>query len=244
MTGLLYFIVIAMWASVLIPIGLKNHDRRNLEKSLLPEGQQPIRWHWQAREKLSPRQRAFVRRRRVAMTLLSLFVGSIVLASTGTISAAWVVLPTGLLGGFGYAAAKRPQPKKIVRPVSKQTLVDEQKTQIVPLSTIVVERILEEKVEVQKRTWIPVETPLPNYVATEGAANFARRSKASRPWTDQEMVNAAAQLRQQRAEKLKEAQVRLEEARALAMENARRAAMAANQNNGVTVTPFRRASNQ
>ena len=58
------------------------------------------------------------------------------------------------------------------------------------------------------------------------------------------MIDAAVKLREQRAQKLKEAQARLEEARAIAMENARRAAMAANQNNGVPVTPFRRASNQ
>jgi hypothetical protein len=58
------------------------------------------------------------------------------------------------------------------------------------------------------------------------------------------MIDAAVKLSEQRAQKLKEAQARLEEARALAMENARRAAVAANENNGNPVTPFRRAVNQ
>jgi ElaB/YqjD/DUF883 family membrane-anchored ribosome-binding protein len=58
------------------------------------------------------------------------------------------------------------------------------------------------------------------------------------------MIDAAVKLRQQREQKLIEAQARLEEARALALENARRAAIATNQNNGVPITPFRRAVNQ
>lgn len=241
MTGLLYFIVIAMWASVLIPIALKNHDRKNLEKSLLPAGEKLPRWHWQSREKLSTRQRAFVRRRRVAMTLLAAFFASVVLASAGKISFAWIVLPVGLLGGFGFAAAKRPQPAPVVRRVTKPVATP---TVSAPTSKVVVETVVEEKVEVQKRSWVPVETPLPAYVTAERAASFARNIEADRPWTGQEMIDAAVKLREQRAQKLKEAQARLEEARALAMENARRAAMAANQNNGNPVIPFRRASNQ
>ena len=243
MTGLLYFIVIAMWASVLIPIGLKNHDRKNLEKSLLPHGQKLPRWRWQTREKLSPRQRAFVRRRRVVMVLLSALVGTVVMSTAGKISFAWIALPVGLLGGFGWLAAKSPKPVQ-TKPVRKPVAQKVQSVSAQTNSKLVVEKVIEEKVEVQKRTWIPVETPLPSYVTAERAANYARKLEADRPWTGQEMIDAAVKLREQRAQKLKEAQARLEEARAIAMENARRAAMAANQNNGVPVTPFRRASNQ
>lgn len=231
MTGLLYFIVIGMWASVLIPIALKNHDRRNLEKSLLPEGQTIPRWRWQTREKLSPRQVAFVRRRRVAMTLLTALVLSVVMSSAGQISFAWVILPATLLFGFGYLAAKRPAPRPMPMPVTNP--VTQHQTQIIPTSKIVVEKVVEQKVEVQKRTWLPAEP-----VAKPQVAAVDRR------WTSQEMIDAAIALRQQREEKLREAHARLEEARAIAMENARRAAMAANQNNGNPVTPFRRAANQ
>mgnify|MGYP000598414859 CR=1 FL=1 len=37
MTGLLYLIVIVMWAVVLVPIWLKGHDRTQTEKNLLEE---------------------------------------------------------------------------------------------------------------------------------------------------------------------------------------------------------------
>ncbi len=85
----------------------------------------------------------------------------------------------------------------------------------------------------QKRTWLPAE-PKPQEVV----------ASSDRRWTSQEMIDAAIALRQQREQKLREAHARLEEARAVAMENARRAAMAANQNSGTTVIPFRRAANQ
>lgn len=231
MTGLLYFIVIAMWASVLIPIALKNHDRRNLEKSLLSEGQTLPRWRWQTREKLSPRQIAFVRRRRVAMILLTVLVLSVVMSAAGRISVAWVLLPVVMLFGFGYLAAKRPAPRHSKRPAVNQPA--QQQTQIIPTSKIVVEKVIEQKVEVQKRTWLPAQPEVKPQVAS-----------VDRRWTSQEMIDAAIALRQQREEKLREAHARLEEARAIAMENARRAAMAANQNNGNPVTPFRRAANQ
>jgi hypothetical protein len=241
MTGLLFFIVFAMWASVLIPIGLKNHDRRNLEKSLLADGQQINRWHWQAREDLTPRQKAFIRRRRVAMVLLTALISTVVMSTAGRSSFFWIALPAILIALFSYAASKAPSPSKIVRPVE---LMQPKTTQTISNSTVIVEKTFEQKIEVQKRTWVPIEIPMPSYLTAERARASDRTNNSARTWTSQEMIDAAVKLTEQRAQKLKEAQARLEEARALAMENARRAAVAANENNGNPVTPFRRAVNQ
>jgi hypothetical protein len=241
MTGLLFFIVFAMWASVLIPIGLKNHDRRNLEKSLLTDGQQINRWHWQAREDLTPRQKAFIRRRRVAMVLLTALVSTVVMSTAGRISFFWIALPTILIALFSYAASKAPSPSTTIRPAE---LIQPQTTQTISNSTVIVEKTFEQKTEIQKRTWVPIEIPMPSYLTAERAKANDRTNNSARTWTSQEMIDAAVKLTEQRAQKLKEAQARLEEARALAMENARRAAVAANENNGNPVTPFRRAVNQ
>jgi hypothetical protein len=241
MTGLLFFIVFAMWASVLIPIGLKNHDRRNLEKSLLTDGQQINRWHWQAREDLTPRQKAFIRRRRVAMVLLTALVSTVVMSTAGRISFFWIALPTILIALFSYAASKAPSPSTTIRPAE---LMQPQTTQTISNSTVIVEKTFEQKTEIQKRTWVPIEIPMPSYLTDERAKANDRTNNSARTWTSQEMIDAAVKLTEQRAQKLKEAQARLEEARALAMENARRAAVAANENNGNPVTPFRRAVNQ
>jgi len=243
MTGLLYFIVVVMWASVLIPIGLKNHDRRNLEKSVSSADQTLPRWHWRNDEELNSRQRAFIRRRRVAMVLLSGLIATIILASSGAISFGWIALPIGLIALFGIAAKKSSAARQS-RPIIKPTVTEAQPTKINSKRNSVVEKIIEEKVEVQKRTWVPIETPMPTYIKVNRATTYARKIEAERPWTGQEMVDAAVKLRQERAQKMIEAQARLDEARALALENARRAAMAANQNNGIPVIPFRRAANQ
>ena len=241
MTGLLFFIVFAMWASVLIPIGLKNHDRRNLEKSLLTDGQQINRWHWQAREDLTPRQKAFIRRRRVAMVLLTALISTVVMSTAGRISFFWIALPAMLIALFSYAASKSPSPSTTIRPAE---LMQPQTTQTISNSNVIVEKTFEQKIEVQKRTWVPIEIPMPSYLTAERAKASDQTNNSARTWTSQEMIDAAVKLTEQRAQKLKEAQARLEEARALAMENARRAAVAANENNGNPVTPFRRAVNQ
>ena len=245
MTGLLYFIVVLMWASVLIPIGLKNHDRRNLEKSLSLDSDEfeTPRWHWRSRDELTARQRSFIRRRRVAMILFSGLIATVILATAGNISFAWIALPTSLIFAFGVAAKKSTtlaSPRPVVRPIAPE--VQPEKVKSVAKTTVA--KTIKENVEIQKRTWVPIEIPLPSYVTAERATAYSRKLEANRPWTGQEMIDAAVKLRQQREQKLIEAQARLEEARALALENARRAAIATNQNNGVPITPFRRAVNQ
>ena len=49
MTGLLYLIVVVMWAVVLVPIWLKSHDRAQVEKGLREEGETTVKWRWQQR---------------------------------------------------------------------------------------------------------------------------------------------------------------------------------------------------
>ena len=78
MTGLLYLIVVVMWAVVLVPIWLKSHDRAQVEKGLREEGEATAKWRWQQREPKSSRQLAFIRRRRAAMTLFTALVATVV----------------------------------------------------------------------------------------------------------------------------------------------------------------------
>ena len=105
MTGLLYLIVIVMWAVVLVPIWLKSHDRAQVEKGLREEGEATAKWRWQQREPKSSRQLAFIRRRRAAMILFTALVATVVLSSAGRISVYWVAAPTLLIVGFTAVAA-------------------------------------------------------------------------------------------------------------------------------------------
>lgn len=239
MTGLLYLIVIAMWAIVLVPIWLKRHDQVLIEKGLredetIGDPEQGVglstglsSWRWQQREPLSPRQLAFVRRRRVVMVLFALLIASLVLSAAGKISGLWISVPLVLVAIFGFAAArnsgslKRIGPKVSTQnesaPLTKAAMPDH-RTEIISLTQSVTET---------RRTWQPIETPLPSYVSAEKATSYSRVIDSQKPWTGQDMLDQAELLRAQRATRIAESQKRLEEARAIAMEKARKAAIAA-----------------
>ena len=229
MTGLLYLIVVVMWAVVLVPIWLKSHDRAQVEKGLHQQGETYAKWRWQQREPMSPRQLAFVRRRRVAMLLFTALVATIVLGAAERISVSWIAAPTFLILAFVAVVARNakyaPRPKRKVQSQDgtaprTQAAVPDQRTEIISLTETVTET---------RRTWQPVETPLPSYVKADKATTYSRVIDSEKPWTGQDMVEQAELLKAQRAARIQESQKRLEEARAIAMEKARKAALAAAQ---------------
>ena len=229
MTGLLYLIVVVMWAVVLVPIWLKSHDRAQVEKGLREEGEVSIKWRWQQREPMTARQLAFVRRRRAAMILFTALVATIVLSAAGKISIFWIAAPIILIAGFTAAAARNakhaPQSARQVQTYDEsaprtQAAVPDHRTEIISLTETVTET---------RKTWQPVETPLPSYVKADKATTYSRVIDAEKPWTGQDMVEQAELLKTQRAARMQESQRRLEEARAIAMEKARKAALAAAQ---------------
>lgn len=231
MTGVLYLIVIAMWAVVLIPIFLKKHDHRALEKEVSKHDSSFTlpKWHFAARTPVTAQEQAFIRRRRVFMGLLTALIGTFVAGLTGSLSIYWVALPASLNLGFVIAASNAATRQVQKRPDVRQTVRIQQSVAQAPVATPVVEMPIVKINEEKPRTWKPVETPLPAYVTAQRAANFTRGIEADRPWTSQEMLEHAARLQEERTERIKQAQQRLEEARALAMEKARRAALAASQ---------------
>jgi hypothetical protein len=229
MTGLLYLIVVVMWAVVLVPIWLKSHDRAQVEKGLREEGEVAIKWRWQQREPMPPRQLAFVRRRRVAMILFTALVATIVLSSAGRISVFWIAAPSSLIIGFTAVAARNAThaPRTMQQQQTHnesaprtQAAVPVHRTEVIALTETVTET---------RRTWQPVETPLPSYVKADKATTYSRVIDSEKPWTGQDMVEQAELLKAQRAARIQESQKRLEEARAIAMEKARKAALAAAQ---------------
>jgi len=229
MTGLLYLIVVVMWAVVLVPIWLKSHDRAQVEKVLREEGELAVKWRWQQREPMSPRQIAFVRRRRAAMILFTALVATIVLSTAGRISVFWIAAPTLLIAGFAAVAARNAKhaPRLSRKLQSEDETVPRTQAAIPDKRTEVI--ALTESVTETRRTWQPVETPLPSYVNADKATTYSRVIDSEKPWTGQDMVEQAELLKSQRAERIQESQKRLEEARAIAMEKARKAALAAAQ---------------
>lgn len=243
MTGLLYLIVIAMWGAVLVPIWLKNHDRVKVENSLRETSVAPDpKWHWAKREVLDAKQQAYVRRRRVLMTLLSLVIGTAVMSASGNLSPIFAIPPVLLLAGFIFAAtrvANAAKAKPAMNTQSRQAPVAAKVAGAVAQTNAAA---VLAQVEPNSHAWAPVESPVPSYVLAARATEYPRKLDAQKPWTAQEMLEQAAQLRESRALRLKEAQQRLEEARAVALEKARKAALGAAQ--ATYETPERRAVNE
>lgn len=218
-----------MWAVVLLPIWLKRHDQKLVKNELIEAEVIQRTWHWQQRKPMSARQLGFVRRRRVAMVIASALVATLVLGAAGKISMFWIVVPILLAAVFGFAAAQNAN--KTVRRVRANNSQNDstpltkpaapvQATEIVALSKTVTETT---------RKWQPIETPMPSYVNAAKATQYARVLDSQKPWTGQDMIEQAELLRTQRAARIQESQKRLEEARAIAMEKARKAAIAAAQ---------------
>lgn len=229
MTGLLYLIVIVMWAVVLLPIWLKRHDQKLVNDELVEAEVNQRTWRWQQRDPMSPRQLGFVRRRRVAMVIASLLVATIVLGAAGTISMLWVLAPILLVAVFGFAASQNAS--KTVHRVRATNVQNDSTPLTKPAPPVrATENVsLSNAVSETTRTWQPIETPMPSYVNAARATEYARVLDSQKPWTGQDMVEQAELLRIQRAARIQESQKRLEEARAIAMEKARKAAIAAAQ---------------
>jgi len=227
MTGLLYLIVIGMWAAVLLPIFLKKYDQSQINKSVgLSEGAKA--WRLQPKPEATARQQAFVRRRRVVMGLSTAFILSFLAGLSGVVSLVWSLFPAVLLSLFAYVAIK--QGHKVVPvapriPSANPVQTVEFRTQ----DTIALDLTQNTVVADQKpvdNSWVPVEPPVPTYVKAARASVIPRGIDSAKPWTGQDMVEHAAKLRAEHAQRIKDAQKRLEEARALSMEKARRAALA------------------
>ncbi len=227
MTGLLYLIVIVMWAAVLFPIFLKRHDQAQLHKSVGIK-RQLTTLRWQKRVTPTPRQQAFIRRRRTLMTLLTATVILVLAGLSGIISLVWVLVPVILLVTFVGAAVKNGNKLSAIpdAPVRTSIAATPAKSQAQATVAIQLEApVVQAEPVVESKTWQPVEPPMPAYVRAGRATAVPRAIDAEKPWTGQDMIEHAARLRHQHGERIKEAHKRLEEARALSMEKARRAAL-------------------
>ena len=222
MTGLLYLMVIVMWAVVLVPIWLKSHERSRIEETLREVGELPAKWHWAKRQPRDARTQAFIRRRRTFMTLLSALIASILMSASGAISPFLIVLPAGLLVAFLSAAFKAARaPQRVPNPLARTA------TAPVAQTVVTVETAVPVAKQEESRSWQPVESPIPSYVRAAKATAYPRNLDAQKPYTSAEMLEQAAALREERAKRLKAAKLRIEEARAVSMEKARKAALGA-----------------
>lgn len=237
MTGFIYLLVLVIWAVILIPMWLKNHDTASEEVASEKSEHTFVVAHFLNRPELTARQRAFRRRRRTTMGLLTALIASIFLAAAGSIPTFVVALPALALLGFigmaafyAYEAAQRSRPATAVR--THTTQVHETRVQRTEAASA---QQTEQVATRPTRAWVPRETPEPSYVTASREPVARRNIDAQRPWTGQDMIEQAEAMRATRMARLNEATERLEQARAIAMERARNAAASAERNATIAV---------
>jgi len=126
-SGAIYAVIVALWALVLIPLWLRNHDRsgearqidryRSALSTLSPAEQSHGReerqvsarassddddWHEQ-----TPAELAAARRRLVLAVLAGLVAGALILVLLGVAPLWFPLLPAALLGGFGVVSRRQ-----------------------------------------------------------------------------------------------------------------------------------------
>jgi hypothetical protein len=203
-----------MWAVVIVPAYLKRHDRRELERSFRAPLTQQLREQAAARVRppLTARQRAFVRRRRVLMGLLTSLVAVGLAVLTGAIPVWSLVAPVAAIAMFmvaaaRYATSRTPANAHVVATAYRTTSAPPQSA---PTAT---------------RSWRPLEVPLPSYLS----ANRAPRHSM----TAEQMLENAAARKAEIEQMIRDTQARSQQMRDLVEERAKRAAMEQRQQRAV-----------
>lgn len=237
MTGFMFLLVVVIWSVILVPMWLKNHDSETEQSSVTEPDHTFIVAHFVNRPELTPRQRAFRRRRRTLMSLLTAFIASVFLSVAGSISAFWIIAPSVLLLAFvglaaNYARENSRRAPRVASSTARSTQA--RATHAQPAARVEASAHQTQAVSVRnERSWIPREMPEPSYVTASREPVALRNLDAQRPWTGQDMIEQAEALRATRMARLNEATERLEQARAIAMERARNAAASAERNAAV-----------
>lgn len=212
--GLLYLVIVAMWAAVLIPMWWRQREQVQPVRSVdrFAGAMQTLAGQGSSRRvsRLSPAQRRL-------RTLLSLMVGLLmttVMAVAGWIPGVTVLMPLGLIGGFAVLARAQVLREHALRRVqaaagSAEGLAAVQRAvrrpapanrplrQPAPLDVDVPAAEDNAHVRVVSRGWAPTSATLPTYVTAPAATRVPRVIDLTTPgsWTGEAMVREAGAAR-------------------------------------------------
>lgn len=225
MTGLIYVVIIALWAAVLIPMWLRRHDQISEVRSTLrfssamrTLGGDPRRRDARVvAEQVSPVRDAARRRVAILAVLSSLFLVALGMAMLGSLPIAVVILTAVPLAGYMAAMAltsserrrparieqgrvrverERPAPRSARRPAASSPR---------PRGMTLHEELDEFAQwdpwsDEEAESWQAVPTTLPTYVSAPRASQVPRRidRAAGGEWTGDAMVNAARRMHRPR----------------------------------------------
>lgn len=215
MTGLIYVVIIALWAAVLIPMWLRRHDQISEVRSTLRFSSSMRALGTNSRQvRMAPAPAvpdASRRRVTVLAILSSLFLVTLGLAMLGSLPVAVVVVAALPLIGFVIAmgmtsSSRRPPVARTRRVTERERPVRRRPVASPRPRGMTVEEELEEFAqwdpwsESDGDAWRPVPTTLPTYVSAPRASHVPRKidRAAGGEWTGEAMVSAAQRMRRPR----------------------------------------------
>jgi len=213
-TGLIYIVIIALWAAVLIPMWLRRHDRisevrstARFENSMARlGGHDVVTNHVEGRDRMnslsslspSAKRRAIVLASLAGLTALTLLLALV------SVAPKWMPILFGLLtAAFMVASAMTASASTQAAParVRRTSPASRSERTSVNASAQTAEKVDDweswDAWDDQEAEWEAVPTTLPTYVTAPRASQVPRPIDKSRPgeWTGSAMVEAVQEMR-------------------------------------------------
>ncbi len=214
-TGLIYIVIIALWAAVLIPMWLRRHDQisevrstARFENSMARLGSHEEisnrrggRDHMTMMSSMTPsaRRRAIILASLAGMTALTLLLALV------SVAPKWMPILFALMtAGFMVASAMTASARTQAAParVRRTSPASRRERTAAPAAAMAAVEVDDWETwnawDDEDEAWEPVPTTLPTYVTAPRASQVPRPIDKARPgeWTGSAMVEAAQEMRE------------------------------------------------
>ena len=213
-TGLIYIVIIALWAAVLIPMWLRRHDQisevrstARFENSMARLGshdEMSIRRGGRDQMNSFSSMAPSAKRRAIVLASLAGMTALTLLLALVSVAPKWMPILFGLLtAAFMVASAMTASARTQAAPARvRRTSPTSRRERVAPAAAATAEKVDDwenwNAWDDDEEAWEAVPTTLPTYVTAPRASQVPRPIDKARPgeWTGSAMVEAAQEMRE------------------------------------------------
>jgi hypothetical protein len=217
-TGLIYLVIIALWAAVLIPMWLRRHDQVSEVRSTTrfstamrslgtPSAEEDLAaQHTTQTSRKAAAQASAAQRRTIVLGSLSALLAVTLLMAIGSMAPKWLpMIMAALVAGFIVATAMTASQRtsmKVTRLTQAEPVRNRRPQALPEAPAVAVTATVEDEWENwnawdDEDSWEAVPSTLPTYVNSPRASVIPRPIDRNRPneWDGMAMVDAASKMR-------------------------------------------------
>ena len=218
MTGLIYLVIIALWAAVLIPMWLRRHDQVSEVRSTTrfstamrslgtPSAEEDLAAQRTTQtSRKAAAQASAAQRRTIVLGSLSALLAVTLLMAIGSMAPKWLpMIMAALVAGFIVATAMTASQRtsmKVTRSTQAEPVRNRRPQALPEVPAVAVTATVEDEWENwnawdDEDSWEAVPSTLPTYVNSPRASVIPRPIDRNRPneWDGMAMVDAASKMR-------------------------------------------------